>query len=115
MNYKLFFTHFFTLTLFIISFGQQSVKSNLELFSNNPMLDKKLDSLFSSFNNKNSPGFAVTVIQNEKVIAKKDYGMASIELQVPFTHNTVVRLPYSEGREFISIAAALMEQDRIIS
>lgn len=78
-------------------------------------LDKKIDSLFQSFNSKNSPGFAITVIQNGKVITKKDYGMANIEHQVPFSHNTVVTITYSEGREFISIGAALMEQDGILN
>jgi CubicO group peptidase (beta-lactamase class C family) len=115
MNYKLFLSPLFFLMLTIFSFGQGFVNNNLELVSNNPMLDKKLDSLFSSFNNKNSPGFAVTVIQNGNMIAKKDYGMASIELEVPFTHNTIVRLPYSEGREFISIAVALMEQEGLLT
>ena len=78
-------------------------------------LDKKIDSLFQSYNNKNSPGFAITVIQNEKVITKKTVGMASIEFGVPFSHNTVVTITYSEGREFISIGAALMEQDGILT
>jgi CubicO group peptidase (beta-lactamase class C family) len=104
----------FALTDF--AFAQQSVKSNpVLIYKNNAELNKKIDSLFSHFNNKNSPGFAVTVIKDGKVIAKKDYGMASIELNVPFHHNTVVRLPYSEGREFISIAAAVMEQEGLLS
>src|SRR6185503_14151647 len=78
-------------------------------------LDKFLDSIFKSFNNKNSPGCAVTILQNGKPIAKKAYGMASIELQVPFSHQSVVRIGYSEAREFISIAAVLMEKDGILS
>lgn len=78
-------------------------------------LNKFLDSVFRSVSNKNSPGCAVTVIQNGKVIAKKAYGMASIELKVPFTHQSVVRIGYSEAREFISIAAILMENDGILS
>ena len=78
-------------------------------------LDKYLDSIFKPFNHKNSPGCAVTILQNGKPIAKKAYGMASIELQVPFTHQTVVRIGYSEAREFISIAAVLMEKDGLLS
>ena len=84
---------------------EQTVKKELEA---------KIDSLFASINNTNSPGVAVTVSQNGKVIANKSYGLASIELQVPFTHKTVVKMPYSEGREFISIAAVVMEQDGIL-
>ncbi len=76
-------------------------------------LDIKLDSIFSAFK-ENTPGIAVTVIHKGKVIARKAYGMASIEMNVPFTHQTLVRLPYSEGREFISIAAALLEKDGLL-
>ena len=86
------------------SFGQPVIKDRLDI---------KLDSIFSPFT-VNTPGIAVTVIHKGKVIAKKAYGMASIELNVPFTHQTLVRLPYSEGREFISIAAALMQKDGLL-
>ncbi len=116
MKYKLFLTKLFSSLLVIISFGQPSIKSRPGLdYNSNSLLNKKIDSIFSSFNNKKSPGIAVTVIQNGKVIAKKDYGMASIELQVPFSHQSVVRIGYSEAREFISIAAVLMENDGIFS
>lgn len=80
-----------------------------------PELDKKLDAIFKSFNTKDTPGFAVTVLLNGKAITRKDYGMANIEFGVPYSHNTVVTIPYSEGREFISIAAALLEKDGILS
>ncbi|HEU0111378.1 MAG TPA: serine hydrolase domain-containing protein, partial [Flavisolibacter sp.] len=80
----------------------------------NKSLHNTLDSIFSSFN-KTTPGVAVTILQNGKVTAKKAYGLASLEHNVPFTHNTVVRLPYSEGREFISIAAVLMEKEGLLS
>ena len=78
-------------------------------------LGKFVDSIFRPLNNKNSPGCAVTIMENGKLVCKKNYGMASIELQVPFSHQTVVRLGYSEAREFISIAALLMEKDGILS
>ncbi len=79
----------------------------------NWQLQKKLDSIFSSYN-KSTPGIAVTILKNGKVIAKNAYGMASLEFSVPFTHNTLVRIPYSEGREFISIATALMAKDGLL-
>lgn len=101
MKYKFFSTHFFSLLLAIISFGQQ------------PALNKKLDSIFSSYN-KTTPGAAVTVLQNGKVLAKRSYGLASLEHKVPFKHNSVVRFGYSEGREFMVIAAVLMENAGIL-
>jgi CubicO group peptidase (beta-lactamase class C family) len=108
MKPKLLVTPFLCIILFTSLFGQQPANNNLTL-------NKKIDSLFSSFNNRISPGFALTVIKDAKIIAKKDYGMASIELNVPFNHTTVVRLPYSEGREFISIAAAIMEEQGLLT
>ncbi|HEY0669485.1 MAG TPA: serine hydrolase domain-containing protein, partial [Sphingobacteriaceae bacterium] len=77
--------------------------------SEHKLLESKIDSIFSRFS-KTSPGMAVTILENGKVITKKAYGLASLEHRSPFTHNTVVRMPYSEGREFISIATVLMEQ-----
>jgi CubicO group peptidase (beta-lactamase class C family) len=109
MNCRLFLTPLLPLVVVVVSFGQQSVKFN------SVVINKKLDSIFSQFNNSSSPGVAVSLIQNGIVIARKDYGMASIELQVPFSHKSVVRIGYSEAREFISIAAVLMERDGVLS
>ncbi|MFN7494981.1 MAG: serine hydrolase domain-containing protein, partial [Cyclobacteriaceae bacterium] len=82
---------------------------------NKTQLDKKIDSLFKAFNNTSSPGYAITILQNGKTITKKTVGMANIEFGVPFSHNTVVCITYSESREFISIGAALMEQEGLLT
>lgn len=82
---------------------------------NKTQLNKKIDSLFKAFNNTFSPGYAITVLQNGKAITKKTVGMASIEFGIPFSHNTVVCITYSESREFISIGTALMEQDGLLT
>jgi CubicO group peptidase (beta-lactamase class C family) len=76
-------------------------------------LGKLIDDLFDS-NQSDAPGAAVMVLHEGRVIAQHQYGLASIEHGVPFTPNHVVRLPYSDGREFIAIAAAVMEQDGLI-
>lgn len=104
-----------TFLLSFFSVAQQSLKSNKGVKDDIAPLNKEIDNLFAYFNNKKSPGFALTVIKDGKVIARKDYGMASIELNVPFNHSTVIRLPYSEGREFISIAAVVMEQEGLLT
>lgn len=76
--------------------------------------EQKLDTLFKGYNNS-TPGIAVTILKDGKPIFKKAYGMANLEFRVPFSHNTLVRIPYSEGREFISIAAVLMENEKLLS
>ena len=101
--------------LFILLYAQKTPSGAAKQNSSkvtipNKTLEAKLDSIFSSFN-KSTPGIAVTVLQNGKVIAKKAYGLASLEFKVPFTHSTIVRMAYSGGREFIAITAVLMEKD----
>ena len=114
MKNKILSVAVFLLLLNIFSYGQQNPKSK-PLTANIAALNKKLDSLFSSYNNSTSPGCAVTILENGKVIAKKAYGMANIENKVPFTHQSVVKIPYSEAREFISIAVVFMEKDGVLS
>jgi CubicO group peptidase (beta-lactamase class C family) len=108
---------FLLILISIVGFAQEkkttSSKAASKRGSSSVTLEITLDSIFSSFN-ENTPGAAITVIQDGKIIAKKAYGMASLEHKIPFTNQTVARLPYSEGREFISIAAALMEQDDLL-
>ena len=112
MNKRLLIVSLYFIFLSCISFGQNPTK-NIPININE--LNKKLDSIFNPFNAKTSPGCAIIVLQNGIPISKKAYGMASIELEVPFSHQSVVRIGYSEAREFISIAAVLMEKDGILS
>ncbi len=115
MKNKVFAASFFSLLLNIFSFGQHPPKVKPIVSSiNKTALNQKLDSIFSSFN-KTTPGIAVTVLKNGKVLTKKAYGLASLEFKVPFTHSTIVRLGYSQGREFIAITAVLMEKDGILN
>lgn len=99
--------------LFIVHSNEKLLAQNISI--NKSRLDKKIDSLFKAFNNTSSPGYAITILQNGKAITKKTVGMANIEFGVPFSHNTVVCITYSESREFISIAAALLEQDGLLT
>lgn len=76
-------------------------------------LEGLIDQVFGS-DGDGAPGVAVMVIHDGALIVQKQYGLANLEEGVPFTPNHIVRLPYSEGREFIAIAAALMEEDGLI-
>lgn len=103
------------LMLSVKSFGQTT--SDISPGARNSIhltLDQQLDSLFSSFKNT-TPGIAVAIMQDDKPMVRKAYGMASLEFGVPFSHNTIVRMQYAEGREFIAIATVLMEQEGLLT
>lgn len=76
-------------------------------------LDKQLDTVFKSFNTS-SPGVAVSILQNGKLITKKAYGMANLEHKIKFSHQSPVRLGYSGGREFMCAGLALMEAEGLL-
>ena len=76
--------------------------------------DKKTDSLFNRFTEQ-TPGAAVTVLENGKTVTRKNYGRAHLEHVIPFTHQTPVRLVYSMGREFMSVGLAMMEVEGLLS
>ncbi len=77
-------------------------------------LEQKIDSLFQRINNDRSPGVAITVIQDGKIIASKDFGMANLEHKASFTHQIPVRLGYSGAREFMCAGLAMMEADGLL-
>lgn len=88
--------------------------SSIAQIPDNTSIEKRVDTLFNSFNSQGSPGVAITVFQNGKVIARKNYGSANLEHAIPFTHHAPVRLVYSFAREFTCVAAALMEADGLL-
>lgn len=77
-------------------------------------LEKNLDSILQAFNIPNAPGAAITVLQNGEVITKKNYGLANLEHDIPFTHQSPVRLVYSMTREFMSVGLAVMEAEGLL-
>lgn len=78
---------------------------NLSLASqtiNKAWLDQIIETVCYAYNKPQSPGVGVSVIQNGKVITRKNYGMSNLEQSIPFTHQSPVRekhqLKYCERR-----------------
>jgi len=74
-----------------------------------------IDSLFRLNQNHAAPGVAITVIKDGSILTRKDMGMANLEHQIPFNHNTPVRLGYSGTREFMCAGLALMETNGLLN
>jgi len=79
----------------------------------NPREDK-VDKLFAELNNPESPGIAVLVVRDGKVLLRKGYGMANLEHQSPITPETVFDIA-SISKQFCGMAISmLIEQGKII-
>lgn len=74
----------------------------------------RIDEIFAQYNHTNSPGCAVGVIQEGRLVFARGYGMASLELGVPNSPQTVFYIG-STSKQFVAAAAMLAEVDGYLS
>jgi CubicO group peptidase (beta-lactamase class C family) len=73
----------------------------------------KVDALFSRFNST-TPGCALGVVSDGKLVYSRGYGMASLELSVPITPHTVFDIG-SDSKQITAAAIVLLEQQGKLS
>jgi len=69
----------------------------------------EVDKLFDTWNKDDSPGAAVGVIRDGKLIYSKGYGMADLEHDVPLTPDSVFYAA-SVSKQFVTMAVLLLEE-----
>jgi CubicO group peptidase (beta-lactamase class C family) len=74
----------------------------------------KIDQLFVPWDKKDSPGAAVAVVKEGKVVFKKGYGMANLEYDIPITPSTIFHMA-SVSKQFTAFAIATLAQQGKIS
>lgn len=74
---------------------------------------KKIDSLFASYTSQ-TPGAAVAIVKDGKVIFKKGYGMANLDHDVPITPQTVFNTA-SVSKQFTAFAIYLLKSEGKLS
>lgn len=68
----------------------------------------KIDSMFSAWNNTNTPGCAVGIVRNDTLIFSKGYGMANIENKRPITPKSIFTM-CSVSKQFTAYCILLLE------
>ena len=76
--------------------------------------EKQIDQLFTPWNNLNTPGAAVAVEKDGKVIFKKGYGSAELEYNIPITPQTVFHIA-SVSKQFTCFSILLLEKEGKLS
>lgn len=72
-------------------------------------LNEQVDEIFARWDNKDSPGAAVAVVQNGAIIYKKGYGMAHLEYDIPNSPSTVFHIA-SVSKQFTAFSILLLEK-----
>jgi CubicO group peptidase (beta-lactamase class C family) len=81
--------------------------------TNNTDIDKQIDNLFSAYNQA-TPGVAVAVVKDGKIIFKRGYGAANLEYDTPITPKTVFQIA-SVSKQFTAFSIYLLEKQGKIS
>ncbi|HEX2945715.1 MAG TPA: serine hydrolase [Clostridia bacterium] len=77
-------------------------------------IQKRVDSLFSGWNNDNTPGMAVAIVKDGSVIHMQGYGMANLENGTPITACSVFDSG-SLSKMLTGFAIAMLVQDKKVS
>jgi CubicO group peptidase (beta-lactamase class C family) len=75
---------------------------------------RQIDQLFTAWNRSDSPGAAVAVEMDGKVIFEKGYGSADLEYNVPITPSTIFHIA-SLSKQFTAFAILMLEQEGKLS
>lgn len=76
--------------------------------------EKQIDQLFTAWNNIESPGAAVAVEKDGKVIYKRGFGSAELEYNIPITPSTVFHIA-SVSKQFTCFSILLLEKQGKLS
>jgi CubicO group peptidase (beta-lactamase class C family) len=96
---------FFVIPIFLIVAYVQTLQAQVT---------GKIHSLFSAYDSLDSPGCAVLVMKDERIIFTHGYGSANLEHRAPITSKTVFYIG-SISKQFTALCAALLEEEGKLS
>ena len=88
------------------------VLDKLEISAKNPTA--KTEQLLNSWYDSNSPGAAVVVLKNNKIIFKSVKGLASVEHNIPITNSTMFEMA-SVSKQFTGFTIAMLIDKGLLS
>ena len=93
-------------TLFLLFFaGAQSAQTDLA---------GPIDKIFEKWSEPNSPGCALSVMKDGRVVYKRGYGMADLDHDIPITPSTVFHVA-SVSKQFTAASILLLAQEGKLS
>lgn len=77
-------------------------------------LEQKVDQIFAAYAKPDSPGCAVGVVRDGKLVYQRGYGMGSLELNAPLTPQSVFYMG-SVSKQFTAASVVLAAEQRYLS
>lgn len=104
-------TSVLSIALAQLTFSQAPDKSPALVKNQDDGNAEKVDALFALWSKGDTPGAAVIVIQDGKILVKKGYGLANLETKQPITPDTAFRLA-SVTKQFTAMAIMILADRR---
>ena len=79
-----------------------------------PAVSRRIDSVFAVYATDSTPGYALGIIRNGRLIYAKGYGLANLDDRIPITPRTAFHLA-SLSKQFTASAIALLILDKKLS
>jgi CubicO group peptidase (beta-lactamase class C family) len=98
----------------VFLFASVSLPSSLAAQSLSPDLADKVDAVFAKWNRTDSPGCALGVYRDGKILYKHGYGMANLNDDVAITPETVFHVA-SMSKQFTAASILLLQQQGKLS
>jgi CubicO group peptidase (beta-lactamase class C family) len=112
-NQKLFVRLVFCLSILLV-FGVAAQKAIcIQAYTHTDLTDK-VDEMFKEWNRNDSPGAALGIIKDGRIIYARGYGIASLEHTIPWTPQTVSRTG-SISKQFIAMCIAILAEQGKLS
>lgn len=83
-------------------------------YANADSLTEKVDKLFVSWDKPDSPGCALGIIRDGRLIYARGYGMANLEYNIQITSKSIFRIG-STSKQFTAMCLALLEEEGKLS
>lgn len=77
-------------------------------------LTDSVDAMFGEWDKEDSPGFALGIFKDGRIIYARGYGMANLEYEIPITPQTVFRIG-SLSKQFTAMCIALLAEQGKLS
>lgn len=77
-------------------------------------IEQKVDQIFAEWDHTVTPGCALAVVRDGKIIYKRGYGMANLEYGIPITPQTVFHIA-SVSKHFAALAVTLLAHEGKLS
>lgn len=97
------------------SFAQETNVKNDKVDHSPLPSDKVIDEIFEQFDSIESPGLAICVIQDGKIVLDRSYGAANLEHKIPIDSRTSIFNIGSSAKQFTAFAVLLLEDQGLLS